>query len=805
MDSDMLTNWGQQILGNNQESALFCILTVLTITLLQPAKSVPKWSGSSESHIYEPVASDLQKLSVWFQRCHIHVIVKANDVPLHSIRNPYILTVPRGRKPKTLSIHQRCKWGRFAIPSSTKMTSPCQATFYINLFQISVMADTGKLRVAEECTRAYKLKGWHSIILTFKDKFELKNANSDLSAGNQGGGNTLLVLLYAQSSSSGGDSSVPAIQAGIFVCEQCVQLHHQIACTSVENCLRTLESTYGQAVQDGKAVTWAILPLDFRPTEQRTGKFSSFKNCLYPKKRNDLDCATFPKLAMMNYIVGGLNSSLATPMDSIRMQNLRLPSVAWSEDDLWIERRAMTMDMLQIQVYPMRSENRSRRNLKFITADGVKYKIPSLAMYTQPLDTGLWLGSLGFFILAVKLIIIVGKRGEGTSVARSAQWAVLWIYGAVLDQPLPVPRTQNVVRTVFVAQVLSVTYLLAYVMTNHYKAVLNVNYIAGKELVPLWHRIDQLLNFTTLYVLMGPCTWKIAEEYALIDKDDEVLSNNNLHFGCTMSLNQCCKGMEDEVPSVLSDEKDDLVWAGRGGVCSSYVHYMQRNGRKLKPMTLECQKKRINTLRSLNHRLKYIPVDQLASYVRKDLSKPRTAVLTTEAGLGLLWKEFEKTMEEDRGIKFSHNLFSPVDSTIANRDSRLQIVSGMKEEYTRVVTARVHNLLLTGIWDFWIDFGSCREKLVTLERFAVPDFAPLTMNHDGLFLLFVLTGILWGWSSIAFAAEFLIVWAENSNFGGYLRGLACCEGGQRTVGVVDNAREPPGQSKQGSIVCKCTT
>ena len=174
-------------------------------------------------------------------------------------------------------------------------------------------------------------------------------------------------------------------------------------------------------------------------------------------------------------------------------------------------------------------------------------------------------------------------------------------------------------------------------------------------------------------------------------------------------------------------------------------------------MTANCQKERINTLRRLNGRLKYMPVDHLASYARNQLLQPKTALITTEAMLGVVWNEFEKAMGEEPGLKFSHNLFSPEDTTIARRDSRLQVAAGMKHEYIRVVTDRVENLLSTGIWDFWIDFGSWREKSWKIDPYYVPDFVPLTLQHDGVYLLFVLTGILLALATITFAAALITV------------------------------------------------
>ena len=749
---------------------MFTVWMFVFVGLIHVSLSYPKVSSSHISRNHEPVATDLQKLSIWFQHCHIHIILTGNEVPLNLIPNPYILTVPHPLIRKLL--YKRCVRGRFSMPASSKMVAPCQATFYINLLQVHAMAYNLEVRLAEECTRVYKLKDRYSIILAFKEKFEAKSATMDRSAGRPGGGNVLLALLY--DSGTGNSAKYPAIQSALVICEHCVRLQRNITCSSVETCLTRTELTYQWTAQGGKAITWGFLPSDFRPLRNGTQRFTTFQHCLYRREQHNLDCATFPKHAMMNYIVGGLNNTLMAPTDRFSMQNLRRPGIAWSEDDLWMERVAVTRDILQIQVYPMRSENKSRTSLRFITADGVEYRIPSLSMYTQPLDTALWLGSLGFFILAILMIALVGKVAEGTSPVVSAQWSMFWLYGAVVEQVQAVPRARKSTARNLVAQVLSVAFLLAFLMSNYYRAELNVNYIAGNDLVPVWHRIDQILNFTALYVPMGTCTWEIAKELAQLDKDDELLSGNKLHFGCTMGLKQFCRGLEDELPCVLSDEKDDLVWAGRGGVCSSYVHYMQRNGRKLKPMTPECQRKRINVLRGLNRRLKYVPVDQLATYVRNHLTKPNTALISTEAMLGVLWKEFEKAMEEDPKLKFSHNLFSPQDTTIANRDSRLQIVSGMKPEYTRVVTDRVHSLLSTGVWDFWIDIGIWRNKLLKLDRFTVPDFAPLTLKHDGMYLLFMLIGIFLGLSGVVFVTGLVWnVWADNSKVSVYLRSHAC--------------------------------
>ena len=186
------------------------LIFVLTV-LVQPSEAFPQLSSSEISRFHEPVARDLQKLSIWFHQCHIHVILTGKDVPLNLMQNPYILTTPHPLMGK--SLYKRCARGHFAIPASTKMVALCQATFYINFFQVLPQAYTTQLSLAEECTKVYKLKYGHSIIFALNQKFELTKANIDHSARHPGGGNTLLVLLYALTS---GISSSIAIESGLW-------------------------------------------------------------------------------------------------------------------------------------------------------------------------------------------------------------------------------------------------------------------------------------------------------------------------------------------------------------------------------------------------------------------------------------------------------------------------------------------------------------------------------------------------------------------------------------------------------------
>ena len=174
----------------------------------------------------------------------------------------------------------------------------------------------------------------------------------------------------------------------------------------------------------------------------------------------------------MEYIVGCLNYSLLV-VPVVQMKWLRYPGIAWSEMDLWMERVTMAQHILQLQIYPIRSDNKSKTSLKFITSDGIKYNIPSLSMFMQPLDTALWLTAIGFLVFVMLIIALVRKIGEGRSLANSLRWTVFWLYGAMVDQVLDVPRAKENLKTV-IERILFLVLVLIFLVNNLYKAEFNV-------------------------------------------------------------------------------------------------------------------------------------------------------------------------------------------------------------------------------------------------------------------------------------------------------------------------------------------
>ena len=154
----------------------------------------------------------------------------------------------------------------------------------------------------------------------------------------------------------------------------------------------------------------------------------------------------------------------------------------------------------------------------------------------------------------------------------------------------------------------------------------------------------------------------------------------------------------------------------------------------------------------LNQKFQYSPDDQLPIHIRNELANPKTAFLTIESFLPAAWAVFEEAMRRNKSLKFSHNYFSPEDTTLRKRESRIIVGSGMPEKYTRVVTDRAHHLQSAGIWKLLLSrvYDNFERANPRLGQAVIPDFVPLTLHHDGVYLLLQVTSGLLGGSAVAF-------------------------------------------------------
>ena len=105
------------------------------------------------------------------------------------------------------------------------------------------------------------------------------------------------------------------------------------------------------------------------------------------------------------------------------------------------------------------------------------------------------------------IVVVCGsmtREGGGSSGWEALKWIVYWIYGASMEQvnepTLPAAAATmplHEIKVNFKRLLLCVIWLV-YLLTNLYRAVLNLNYVTGSEPLSPWHRVQQLStdNFT---------------------------------------------------------------------------------------------------------------------------------------------------------------------------------------------------------------------------------------------------------------------------------------------------------------------
>ena len=189
-----------------------------------------------------------------------------------------------------------------------------------------------------------------------------------------------------------------------------------------------------------------------------------------------------------------------------------------------------------------------------------------MLLYTQEFDTSLWLISVGTVALLVVLIASVTLINGGK--ARDAlQWSTFWIYGTLLDHTADhvIPETWRNSK-ILLPRLTALVLFLALVLNNHYRAELSVDYVAGNELLTSWTRLDQLLNFSALYIPMGSSMWTrvmdddflLDYKYRDLDKLHVLQVGSKLLFTCEKMLGGKSKGAEDEIPCMLYSHNVEL-------------------------------------------------------------------------------------------------------------------------------------------------------------------------------------------------------------------------------------------------------
>ena len=454
---------------------------------------------------YEAVSTDLQQLLLSYQRRHIHVMLYDMEVDIHGAPSPYVLT-----RMEENHLHNRfLKVGGLALPQMRHLLDHCQASFQVLLskkrsYELA-RPDSPAVRPDEGDSARYRLKHRFSFLMvTYSAPFW------DETAVAEAGGNLFVILTYGFKGWSESKTAYSSLESATVICEHCFQREKSLKCATVSQCLCLVSQVHEEMENKGWTAKWVIFGNYPEGCSVERCNSRSFY-CIRPEYAKTGQCTWSLKDAMLNYITGSLNESMVG-YSNLYTSRLHGAMISWSDDTTALE-IIVPLYLLPFNLYPMRSPNESLTSLKFITADGVNPRIPYLEVYSQPFDLGTWVTGLGLFLILITLVTVATKsdipRADACCIM---QWSLFWVYGTLLDQvnfpPFRKARTgfRSVINSLLVTSV-----VLAFVLNNVYRAILNVNYVTGNELLCPWSRLDQLINFSVLYIPTSACLWKQME------------------------------------------------------------------------------------------------------------------------------------------------------------------------------------------------------------------------------------------------------------------------------------------------------
>ena len=337
---------------------------------------------------------------------------------------------------------------------------------------------------------------------------------------------------------------------------------------------------------------------------------------------------------------------------------------------------------------------------------------------------------------------------------------MFWISSALLEQPDDSNFSTSATTNGAPNGLLLLALLMCCAVNNVYRAYLNVGYVTGSEYETEWEEVQQVQDRVSdflLYFAVSDCAWKAVQEgYAEIRSRERV--------PLPMLIEICKPGCKQEVDEALCTFIRDLesLMALRSShpTCDLAVSnsvppdtFLDKY-EELAKLVQECPSPRIRFFFKININFRYFPLRNIRNVIREELSQSKTALVTTKDFLPDVWPEFEEATRVNTSLHFVHNYHrQEEDTAILQKPASLMVESSLKPEYTRLVTNRVSTLVSSGIWEFWDAQGGRAKEIQKLEKGALDDFAPLTMFHDAIYLLFVLLGALLVGGLLVFLVE----------------------------------------------------
>ena len=411
----------------------------------------------------------------------------------------------------------------------------------------------------------------------------------------------LFVVLYKYNGAS------VVMHSGIFLCWYCSgdasgkELHvYTLSCTTISDCSRALMGLHFEKINGGKNVLWKLLKVN--------QNCSAVKDPLIERQLVSTD------FSVANYLFGVLNQSICANYNTSFRPKFTLPS---------LYKQASNDVIRGVNVYP----TGAKTDYRFVTSDGAERKTASFRTYKEPFSANLWLSIIALYILCVLAVhttalvathLLVNERVQSFRIS-----AALALVGVVLEQEMhPTIQWKRLCRqTVYfpgTAKMILIFWLpCSFILVNHYKGMLQGNYVFRSPFIPQWSRLEQLTNFTILVPLESRYC-KLLNE------------SRHLNASSQARLSSLCAYLDNELRQCGFFRQLNEAFYNK----KSYKHADKAK---------------------MIHHLEYICENELTELVRKNLTVAKTAFVTAREDFNYYWATFETEMYRNSSLQFYSN------------------------------------------------------------------------------------------------------------------------------------------------------
>lgn len=454
------------------------------------------------------------------------------------------------------------------------------------------------------------------------------------------------------------------ITSGAFVCWYCSCGFNSsreldvlsVDCDSINGCFEQLTALQEAKIQRGKNILWRLL---------RIQNWTQTSEPLTVRRPVGIE------YALAHYLRAGQNfSSACVPF----RWKFSIPSICKMSTNTFIK---------GTQVY-LTGEKTS---FHFITADGAQRVQPSLKTYTEPFTVQVWLWLMASILISVMVLNAEAAlmnscfRGNGGNFQISVALPLL---GMILEQD-PAPRmaytTSSGHRMGFPCTrsvlILFLCLPCALVLSNAYKAMLQGHYVFHSPFIAPWERLEQLTNFTIFLPMDRNTCWGLNETCA------------QNFTGLNKWVTAC---------SFVSDSDQ-----------CNFFHQLHEESSYVNKTLVQTRKS------EMFQNLQYFCEDDIMNIIRENLTREKTAFVTSNSNWNYYWSIFRKEIaRSSMSLKFFDNQKVQDDFvTIQNYYE----ATALSPAYDAGVPASMNTVFSSGIYNLFQRWDIRNVKARTSKRF----------------------------------------------------------------------------------------